>query len=216
MNKKESKAIINYVLNKTICPKKICYFNYDDNGHTYSVEFKKYLSLEDSELFVKFAIQLGLSINSNNELSMHNERFDAIKFAAIMKFYTDFNVADLSLKSIDVLMHNESFHQFIMGNDIIDYEQANKLFDIAIDKMHNIYNVLVKGKKSSSDDFVDMSIVVLGKLEKVIDEISNITSLNNIDSEKLTNFIDAVSKIKNINEDKIISEIVKSSKNIND
>ena len=216
MNKKESKAIINYVLNKTICPKKICYFNYDDNGHTYSVEFKKYLSLEDSELFVKFAIQLGLSINNNNELAMHNERFDAIKFAAIMKFYTDFNVADLSLKSIDVLMHNESFNQFIMGNDIIDYEQANKLFDIAIDKMHNIYNVLVKGKKSSSDDFVDMSIVVLGKLEKVIDEISNITSLNNIDSEKLTNFIDAISKIKNINEDKIISEIVKSSKNIND
>lgn len=216
MNKKESKAIANYILKNTAPKRNVKSFPYNDKGDKYTIEFKQFLDLEDSELFVKTAIQLGLTINEKQELSIHNERFEVIKFVCIIKYYTDFNISELTLKDVNMLMHNQEFYNFIMLDSTIDYDQANNLFNIAVNKMNNIYSILVNNNKSSSEIFVESAIKVLAKIDQLLTEVSKGVAINNLDPDKLTEFIDTVSKFKNIDEDKIISEIAKATKDIND
>lgn len=209
MNKKESKAIINFVLKNTTHKRVIEHFSYDKNGHTYTVEFKDYLDLHESESFIDFAVKLGLSVNQNNELLIHEERFESIKFSCVMKFYTDLNVEDLSLADIDVLLHNSEFYNFIMNNKNVDYSQVDKLFSIAAQRMDSIYHEAISLRKSTTDAFAERVIILIDKIDKLIDGAGKALNLSDIDLDTLKDFMQSVAKLKDINEADIVSEIVK-------
>ena len=216
MNKKESKAIANFVLKNTFHKKNVAHFPYDKDGHTYTVEFKDYLDLRESEDFVDFAVKLGLFVNQNNELLVRQERFDSIKFSCVLKFYTDFNVNDLSLADIDVLLHNAEFYHFVMNNKNIDCAQVDKLFDIAVQRMESIYHEAISSRKSATDVFAEKVIAVINKVDKLLDGVGKSLDVGDIDPDMLKGFMQSVAKLKDVNEADIISEIVKDVKSESD
>lgn len=203
MNKKENAALIKFAKKNIHYDKKTYHCPVDEHGNTYDVLFNRSLNLEKCERMIDFMFALGVTVKENGYAFIRHERHDVIIFASVIKFYTDMSIDELNLSELYDLMENPEFYNFIMHNETVDYEQVYALFDSAMHRMEQFIQSV--RPKTSMDNLLDQLAILLNKT-------GNGILGDDIPSETLNDFMQTIAKLKNANDQDLISGIVSASK----
>ena len=205
MNKKENASLIKFAKKNIHYDKKTYHCPVDEHGNTYDVLFNRSLNLEKCERMIDFMFALGVTVKENGYAFIRHERHDVIIFASVIKFYTDISIDELNLSELYDLMENPEFYNFIMHNETVDYEQVYALFDSAMHKMEQFIQSI--RPKTAMDNLLDQLAILLNK-------VGNGILGDNISPDTINNFIQTVSKLKDINDQDLITGVVKAAKDV--